>query len=86
MPYIASQFMLHASQGRPAVRPKGAKNLVLLGQFTEMPRNMVFKVEYSVCPEMKAVHEMTEKTLPPLARTDKDPVLLLRAARTLFGL
>ncbi len=87
MPHITSQFMPRLLDDRPAVRPEGAENFAVLGQYCEMPRDTVFTVEYSVRSAMNAVHEMTGKGhRPPLvARTDLDPVVLLRAARTLIG-
>ena len=86
MPYITSQFMPRHAGDRPAVRPVCSENFALLGQYCEMPRDAVFTVEYSVRSAMSAVHEMTGKTKPPpVRRTDRDPVVLIRAARTLFG-
>ena len=86
MPYITSQFMPRRSGDRPEVRPKGAENFALLGQYCELPRDTVFTVEYSVRSAMRAVYEMTGKghPPPPVVRTDRDPAVLLRAARTLF--
>jgi oleate hydratase len=88
MPYITSQFMPRSTGDRPAVRPKGAENFAVIGQFCEIPRDTVFTVEYSVRSARCAVHEMTGqcKPAPPVVRTDRNPLVLLRAARTLFGL
>ncbi len=87
MPYITSQFMPRRAGDRPEVRPVGSENFALLGQYCEMPRDTVFTVEYSVRSARCAVHEMTGKTRPPppVRRTDRNPAVLIRAARTLFG-
>lgn len=87
MPFITSQFMPRAAGDRPRVRPAGAENFAVMGQFCEMPRDCVFTVEYSVRSAWSAVHEMTGRVAapPPVSRTDRDPRVLLRAARVLFG-
>jgi oleate hydratase len=87
MPHITSQFMPRKSGDRPRVRPEGARNFAFVGQFCEMPRDTVFTVEYSVRSAITAVSEMTGWTAPPppVVRTDRDPVVLMRAAKVLFG-
>ncbi|MDU8912040.1 oleate hydratase [Aestuariicoccus sp. MJ-SS9] len=87
MPYITSQFMPRDRGDRPRVRPEGAKNFALMGQFVELPLDTVFTVEYSVRSARVAVHEMTGKAAPPppVVREDRDPAVLLRAARALYG-
>lgn len=87
MPYITSQFMPRRFGDRPRVRPSGAENFAVMGQYCEMPRDAVFTVEYSVRSAMAAVHETTGLRGPPpaVARTDRDPVVLARAARKLLG-
>jgi oleate hydratase len=44
---------------RPRVRPAGAENFAIMGQYCEIPHDTVFTVEYSVRSVMVAVHEMT---------------------------
>jgi oleate hydratase len=84
---ITSQFMPRRLGDRPAVHRKGAENFALLGQYCEMPCDTVFTVEYSVRSAMNAVQAMIGRCRPPpVTRSDRDPVVLLRAARTLFGL
>ncbi len=64
MPYITSQFLTRNSAGhgeradRPKVIPEGSVNLALLGQFVEIPEDVVFTVEYSVRGAQMAVYEM----------------------------
>lgn len=85
MPYITSQFMPRRRGDRPAVRPKGAGNFALMGQFVEQPLDTVFTVEYSVRSARAAVHALTGRGAPiPVRRSDRDPRALLRAARVLM--
>ncbi|WGW02496.1 oleate hydratase [Tropicibacter oceani] len=88
MPFITSQFMPRRSGDRPDVRPVGARNFAVIGQFCEQPRDCVFTVEYSVRSARAAVASLTGRVTPPpaVARTDLDPMVLIRAARVLMGL
>ncbi|GGX76184.1 oleate hydratase [Streptomyces anandii] len=56
MPYITSQFAPRTAHDRPLVLPRGAANFAFLGQFTEIPEDVVFTVEYSVRGAMHAVY------------------------------
>ena len=87
MPYITSQLMPRRFGDRPDVRPQGAQNFAVMGQFCELKRDVVFTVEYSVRSAMAAVHEMTGMGGPPpsVAPTDRNPIVLLRAARKLLS-
>lgn len=55
MPYAGSVFMARKEGDRPDVIPEGSTNLAFIGQFTEMPDDVVFTVEYSVRSAMTAV-------------------------------
>ncbi|WP_176251337.1 oleate hydratase [Sulfitobacter sp. HGT1] len=87
MPYITSQFMPRQPGDRPDVRPSGARNFAVIGQFCEQPRDCVFTVEYSVRSARSAVAGLTGRVdpPPPVAPTDLDPMVLIRAARVLMG-
>ena len=56
MPYITSQFQRRDVADRPRVIPQGAKNFALLGQYVEIPEDVVFTVEYSVRAAMHGVY------------------------------
>ena len=86
MPFITSQFMPRATGDRPKVRPDGAQNFAVIGQFCEIERDCVFTVEYSVRSAWEAVSAMTGNCPgpPPVARTDRNPAALLAAGRTLM--
>ncbi|MDO8260554.1 MAG: oleate hydratase, partial [Candidatus Magasanikbacteria bacterium] len=59
MPYITSQFLPRAKGDRPLVRPKNLKNLAFIGQYCEMPKDVVFTVEYSIRSAQTAVYSLT---------------------------
>ena len=88
MPHITTQFMPRRFGDRPLVRPTGSENFAIIGQYCELPRDTVFTVEYSVRSAMVAVREMTGRgePPPPVARTDRDPIVLFRAARKLLAI
>lgn len=87
MPYITSQFMPRRPGDRPQVVPQGAANFAVIGQFCDLPRDCVFTVEYSVRSAWVAVHALNGSVPqpPPVHRSDRDPRVLLRAARVLLG-
>lgn len=87
MPFITSQFMPWTPGDCPHVRLDGARNFAVIGQFCEQPRDCVFTVEYSVSFAGTAVAELTGRVdlPPPVARTELDPMVLIRAARVLMG-
>ncbi|MBV2361341.1 oleate hydratase [Thalassococcus sp. CAU 1522] len=87
MPFITSQFMPRQPGDRPDPVPTGARNFAVIGQFCELPRDCVFTVEYSVRSARTAAARLTGRVSPPppVARTDLDPMVLIRAARVLMG-
>lgn len=58
MPYITAQFMPRAVGDRPAVVPAGSTNLAFIGQFCEIPDDVVFTEEYSVRAARIAVYTL----------------------------
>ena len=59
MPYITSQFMPRTATDRPRVVPEGCTNLAFMGQFVEIPGDVVFTIETSVRTPMQAVYQLT---------------------------
>lgn len=59
MPYITSQFMPRTATDRPRVVPEGCTNLGFIGQFVEVPGDVVFTIETSVRTPMEAVYTLT---------------------------
>ena len=86
MPYITSQFLVRDPKDRPQVIPKGSKNLALLGQFVEIPDDVVFTVEYSVRAAQIAVFNLLklDRPISPLYKGQYDPKVLLAAMKTLL--
>ncbi|MFG2120237.1 oleate hydratase [Streptomyces sp. NPDC048710] len=80
MPYITSQFAPRTTHDRPLVIPHGSANFAFLGQFTEIPEDVVFTVEYSVRGAMHAVHGLLglDDDIPGIHHALADP-------RTAFG-
>ncbi|RKP55959.1 oleate hydratase [Pararobbsia silviterrae] len=68
MPYVTAQFLPRQAGDRPDVTPDGYRNLALIGQFCELPDDVVFTVEYSVRSAQTAVYRLAglDKTPPPV--------------------
>ena len=87
MPFITRQFMPRLPGDRPDIQPPGSANFAIMGQFCEQPHDCVFTVEYSVRSARSAVAKLTGRVTPPppVVRTDRDTVVLAKAARVLLG-
>jgi oleate hydratase len=85
MPYITSQFLVRAAGDRPNVVPDTSTNLAFLGQFSEMPDDVVFTVEYSIRSAQTAVYTLLKLDRKPLPvyKGAHDPKVLLEAFETL---
>jgi oleate hydratase len=81
MPFITSQFLCRAKGDRPQVVPEGSKNLAFIGQFCELPDDVVFTVEYSIRSAQTAVYSLLSlnRTPPPVYKGQYDPRVLLEA-------
>ena len=81
MPFITNQFLRRAKGDRPQVVPEGSKNLAFIGQFCELPDDVVFTVEYSVRSAQMAVYSLLrmKRTPPPVYKGEYDPRILLKA-------
>ena len=68
MPFITSQFLPRAPGDRPPVLPDGWKNLGLIGQFCEIPQDVVFTVEYSIRSAQLAAYGLLglDRAPPPV--------------------
>ena len=85
IPYVTSQFMVRKAGDRPDVVPKGSTNLAFLGQFSELPDDVVFTVEYSVRSAQIAVYSLLklDKKPSPFYKGQYDPRVLFAALETL---
>jgi oleate hydratase len=88
MPFITSQFMPRGEDDRPAVVPAHYRNLALIGQFCEVPDDVVFTVEYSIRSAQMAVCALTgSKRQPPAVyKSTFNAHVLLKALRALHDL
>ena len=88
MPFITSQFMPRGQGDRPPVLPPGTRNLAFIGQFVEVPQDVVFTVEYSIRTAQVAVHDLLglEREAPAVYQGKFDPRVLLKAFRALHDM
>lgn len=66
MPYVTTQFMPRKAIDRPKNVPDGCTNIGFLGQYVEIPTDVVFTVEMSTRTGLEAVYKLTglEKDVP----------------------
>jgi len=85
MPFITSQFLTREKGDRPQVVPSGTTNLAFIGQFCELPNDVVFTVEYSIRSAATAVYSLLEldREPPAVYKGQYDPRVLLKAIETL---
>jgi oleate hydratase len=81
MPFITSQFLVRGKGDRPPVIPDRTKNLAFVGQFCELPEDVVFTVEYSIRSAQVAVYGLLEldRTIPPVYQGKFDARVLAKA-------
>ncbi|MBF0208157.1 MAG: oleate hydratase [Oligoflexia bacterium] len=86
MPFITSQFLTRSRGDRPAVVPKIAHNFAFMGQFTEIPHDTVFTVDYSIRSAQIAVYSLLklDNKVTPIHYGQYDPKILLKAIATLL--
>lgn len=87
MPYITSQFMPRRISDRPKVIPEGCVNLAFIGQFVELPGDVVFTVETSVRTAMMAVWGLTglSKPMIPMHEPVYDLRVLVSSLKATLG-
>jgi oleate hydratase len=85
-PYVTSQFLPRKKSDRPLVRPKGSVNFAFLGQYCEMPDDVVFTVEYSIRSAQTAVCSLLvlDKKIPPIYKGLHHAKVLFNAFRTIL--
>ena len=86
MPYITSQFMPREKGDRPQVVPAGSGNFAFIGQFCEIPDDVVFTVEYSVRSAQIGVYSLLhlDKKVSPLYKGQHDMGILLNSIKTML--
>lgn len=85
MPYITSQFLKRKAGDRPAVIPKGSTNFAFIGQYAEVPDDVVFTVEYSVRSAQMAVFGLLKLDKRPsdFYKGKHDIKVMLEALKTM---
>lgn len=85
MPYITSQFLPRRPGDRPAVIPPKTARLAFVGQFCEVPDDVVFTVEYSIRSAQIAAYALLglNRAPPAVYRGMFDPRALFKAAKAL---
>ena len=88
MPYITSQFMPRKISDRPKVIPEGCVNLAFIGQFVELPGDVVFTVETSVRTAMMAVWGLTglNKPMIPIYEPVYDLRVIIASLKATLGI
>jgi oleate hydratase len=88
MPFTTSQFLRRSKGDRPQVVPEGSKNLAFIGQFCELPEDVVFTMEYSIRSAQMAVYSLLglSRTPSPVYKGNHDPRVLLKAFLTLHDM
>jgi oleate hydratase len=88
MPYITSQFLPRKISDRPKVIPEGCVNLAFIGQFVELPGDVVFTVETSVRTAMMAVWGLTglSKPMIPMHEPVYDLRVLVSSLKATLGI
>lgn len=87
MPFITSQFLCCDKGDRPQVVPKGSKNLAFIGQFCDLPDDVVFTVEYSIRSAQVAAYALLglKREPPAVYKGTFNPRVLLEAFTALHG-
>lgn len=87
MPYITSQFMPRAIKDRPLVQPEGCTNLALIGQYVELPGDVVFTVETSIRTAMMAAYGLLglDRAVTPLYEAQYDIRIIAMCLRKMMG-
>lgn len=86
LPYTTSQFMPRAPGDRPPVVPPGTVNLAFVGQYVEIPDNVVYTVEYSIHSAALAVATLlgAPQRVPSAYRGLEHPNALVGAIRRIL--
>lgn len=87
LPYTTSQFMPRAPGDRPPVVPPGTAHLAFVGQYVEIPDNVVYTVEYSIHSAALAVASLlgAPHRLPPTYQGLEHPNALIGAIKRILA-
>ena len=80
LPYAASCLLVRHRGDRPDVVPAGSTNFAFIGEFAEIPDEVVFTTEYAVRTAQTAVASLLKLQMPPpVYKGQYDPKVLLEA-------
>lgn len=81
MPFITSQFLCCEKGDRPQVVPVGSKNMAFIGQFCDLPDDVVFTVEYSIRSAQVATYALLgiNRKPPDVYKGEFNPRVLFKA-------
>ena len=65
MPYVNNIWAPRRRVDRPASGAGGATNLAFIGQYTGIPKDIAFTIEYSARTTWEAIHLLKEGHPPP---------------------
>ncbi len=87
LPFITSQFLVRGKRDRPPVIPKGSVNLAFIGQYCEIPEDVVFTVEYSIRSAQMAVFSLLklDKKVSPLYKGQHDVHVLVDTVKAMLS-
>lgn len=86
LPYTDAHFLPRTYTDRPLVVPEGSTNLGLIGQYVEIPEDVVFTEEYSVRAARMAVYQLlgSDKKVAPVRKYHYRPPVFLISLRAFF--
>ncbi|HEY8272725.1 MAG TPA: oleate hydratase [Pseudobdellovibrionaceae bacterium] len=86
MPFVSSPFLTREKKDRPQVVPPTYLNLAFVGQYCEIPDDVVFTVDYSVRAAQTAVYKFLalDKAPPPVYVSHRDFKALFDSLKTMF--
>ena len=84
MPYITSQFMPRKDGDRPKVVPENSDNFAFIGQFCDIPDDIVFTLDYSVRSAQIAVNSLLklDRKETPIYKGWQDLIVIVKTIMT----
>jgi len=85
-PFCTAQFLPRSNKDRPQVIVEGSTNLAFIGQFCEIPDDVVFTEEYSVRSARMAVYKLMgiDRKVEPITKYQKKLKVKIAAFKTSY--
>ncbi len=86
LPYIASQFSPRKKGDRPKIIPRAYSNLACIGQYCEIPNEIVFTLEYSIRSAQIAVYSLLnlKRKIPPIYKGYRHPKAIYNVIKAIL--